>query len=191
MMLLDLTYKIPYYQMKKILLIVTITLLFYSCESNKTVKTKAQIEQEISDSLKIQNQVDDYMEKLDLSIKWDTAGFSKSGLIITNAKFFTEEYSSYKSVRLTYKNVSGKRIKAIRFKWYGVNAFGEPADCGSINDDGFGGGFDDSGLGSGKTTYGVWGILSRDGDEIIKAWATEIVFEDGTKWKSKHGALPK
>lgn len=177
--------------MKKILLIITISLLFYSCESHKKVKTQSQIKQEISDSLEIKDRVDDYMNKLNLSMKWDTAGFSKSGLIITNAKFFTEEYSNYKSVRLTYKNVSGKRIKAIRFKWYGVNAFGEPADCGNLDYDGFGGGFDDSGLGSGRTTYGIWSVLSRDGDKIIKAWATEIAFEDGTKWESKHGAKPQ
>ncbi len=79
------------------------------------------------------------------------------------------------------KNVSKKTISAIRFKWTGINAFGEPADMGITN--GEGGGFDDDKLRPSKSNSGEWSILSRDLKKVTKAWAYEVVFEDGTKWE--------
>lgn len=101
---------------------------------------------------------------------------------IISARPVKQEYSSYKDVSLTYKNVSGKNIEAIKFSWYGMNAFGEPADMGI--EDGLGRGFTDSKLRVGKTTTSEWSVLSKDLKKITKAWAYEVVFEDGTKWTS-------
>lgn len=114
----------------------------------------------------------------------DTVGVYKAPIKVTKAVFFEEEYSNYKSVRLTYTNVSGKVISAVKFKWYGENAFGEPADAGGFLA-GYGSGFMDDKLRPGKTTTGTWSILSRDGKKILRAWAYEVAFEDGTKWALK------
>jgi hypothetical protein len=67
-----------------------------------------------------------------------------------------------------------------------LNAFDEPADCGNISNPGFGGGYTDIVLKTGKSSSGTWSVLSRDGDKIVKAWPYEIVYEDGSKWKSEY-----
>jgi hypothetical protein len=100
---------------------------------------------------------------------------------VIKASLFKEEYSSSKSIRLTYKNISGKKIEAIRFYWTGVNAFGEPADMGGPID-GIGAGYTDDPLAIGKSRTSEWSIYSSDGKKVTKAWAKEVVFTDGTKW---------
>ena len=115
----------------------------------------------------------------------DTAGLSIAPVRVISAKLVKKEYSNYRDVHLVYKNYSKKRITAIRFQWYGVNAFGDPADMGNPMVKGFGGGFMDNGLGIGETDDGEWSISSRDAKKIIAAYATEIAFADGTKWKNK------
>ena len=50
-------------------------------------------------------------------ISKDTATTKDYPVKIISAGPFQNEYSNYKGVRLTYKNVSGKRISAIKFKW--------------------------------------------------------------------------
>lgn len=103
---------------------------------------------------------------------------------VIKASLFKEEYSSSKSIRLTYKNISGKKIEAIRFYWTGVNAFGEAAEMGSAIE-GIGGGYTDDALGVGKSRTSEWSIYSSDGKKVTKAWAKEVVFADGTKWQLK------
>jgi len=100
---------------------------------------------------------------------------------ILSAKPVEQEYSNYKDIRLSWKNISKKTISAIRFKWKGENAFGEPADMGVKT--GEGGGFSDDKLRPGKSDYGEWSILSRDLKKVTKAWVYEVAFEDGTKWE--------
>jgi hypothetical protein len=113
----------------------------------------------------------------------DTAGNSRAPVKVMISRLVRKEYSNYKDISLTYKNVSGKKITAIRFKWYGEDAFGNPADMGGSFAEGFGGGFDDEGLGIGRSKTGEWGILSNRGKKIIAAWPTEVVFADGSKWE--------
>jgi hypothetical protein len=113
--------------------------------------------------------------------KYDTAGLYLAMVKILSAKFVTKEYSNYKDIQLIYKNTGNKKISAIRFKWYGENAFNEPADMGGLKR-GWGTGFVDDGLRAGKTDSGSWNILSRDGKKILIAYPYEIAFEDGTKW---------
>lgn len=168
--------------MKNLIHLFLITLLcisVVSCEGKK----KPKIESE--SALESQMAVEESKERFYESLKWDTVGMSQSGIIITDARFVQEEYSNYKTVRIRYKNVSGKKIKAIRFKWHGINAFNDPAECGGI-DPGFGGGFTDDPISSGSTETKYWDVMSRYGDEITIAWPTEIAFEDGTKWKSSY-----
>lgn len=113
----------------------------------------------------------------------DTVGDHLAPVRVTKAYLFKEEYSSYKSIRLTFKNVSGKRIQAIRFEWYGENSFNEPADMGSYSYEGYGTGFDDDALGIGSSRSSTWSILSNDGKKVIGARAYEVAFIDGTKWE--------
>lgn len=120
-------------------------------------------------------------ERNGVGAKYDTAGLHLSPVKILSAKFVSKEYSNYKDIRLTYKNVSGKKISAIRFKWYGENAFNEPADMSGLVK-GWGGGFSDDVLRPGATDYGTWNILSRDGKKVLIAYPYEVAFEDGTKW---------
>ncbi|WP_312076492.1 hypothetical protein [Chryseobacterium sp.] len=101
---------------------------------------------------------------------------------IIKSRFIKQEYSNYKDVELTYKNVSKKDVKAIKFEWYGEDSFGEPADMGITN--GNGGGFTDDILKAGKKRTSTWSVLSSNGDKILTARAYEIVFTDGTKWKA-------
>ena len=112
----------------------------------------------------------------------DTAGLYLAPVKILKAKFVEQEYSSYKNVWLSYKNVSSKKIEAIRFRWYATNAFDEPAEVGGMID-GLGGGFADEVLKPNSTSSGEFDVLSKDGKNIILAWPYEVAFSDGTKWK--------
>jgi len=89
---------------------------------------------------------------------------------------------SFRNDELTYKNISSKNIKVIRFRITGINADGNAADMnGPI--DGIGGRDENDALRNGDTTTNDLKILSRDLDKITKAWVAEVVFSDGTKWK--------
>ncbi|HUC79780.1 MAG TPA: hypothetical protein VMR70_02655 [Flavisolibacter sp.] len=123
-------------------------------------------------------------EKHGVGAKYDTGGLYLAPVKVLSAKFVTKEYSNYKDISLRYKNVSNKVITAIRFKWYGENAFNEPADMGALRE-GWGGGFTDDALRPGATDYGVWSILSRDGKKVLIAYPYEVFFKDGTKWELK------
>ncbi len=136
--------------------------------------------QEIKDSLtnKINSDVND-------KVYGDTIGLSTSPVIILSYKIVKSESGSYRNVKISYKNTSDKQISAIRFMWKGINAFGEPADLGSSFANGYGGGFTDEGLGAGKSSSGIWEILSKDAKELTMAWPTEVIFVDKTKWLLK------
>lgn len=121
-------------------------------------------------------------EKNGVEAKYDTGGLYLAPIKVVSAKFVEKEYSNYKDVALRYKNVSNKIISAVKFKWYGENAFSEPADMGGLRE-GWGGGFTDDALRPGKTDYGEWSILSKDGKKILIAYPYEVVFKDGTKWE--------
>lgn len=114
---------------------------------------------------------------------FDTVGLYKAPVKVLSSKVVREEYSTYRSVRLKFKNISGKTVSAIKFKWYGTNAFNEPADLGNSMVEGFGGGFTDDALRAGKSTSATWSVLSRDAKKIKLAWPTEVSFADGSSWK--------
>jgi hypothetical protein len=121
-------------------------------------------------------------EKHGTGAKYDTGGLYLAAIKVVSAKFVTKEYSNYKDIALRYKNISDKVVTAIRFKWYGENAFNEPADIGALSE-GWGGGFTDDALRPGATDYGQWSILSRDGKKVLIAYPYEVVFKDGSKWE--------
>lgn len=138
----------------------------------------------LADSMDIARRTDSATQAVIKDALFDTAGISQAPVKVLSAKLVKQEYSNRKDIRLAWKNVSGNKIAAIRFKWYGLNAFGEPADMGSSGIiKGMGGGLADRSLAPGKTDSGEWSIMSNDGKKIVLAWPYEVAFEDGTKWK--------
>jgi len=111
----------------------------------------------------------------------DTIGSYKSPVQITSSSLVKREYGTYKDIKLIYKNVSKKKISAIKFRWKGIDAFGDPADMGGYTK-GFGGGFTDDILAPSKSDYGTWDMLSNNAKKITVVWVTEVAFSDGTKW---------
>jgi len=163
-----------------------IVLVLFSC-ANSGKSDSARDDTDSIDGMTVKewkkNYVDSIMKKITKDAIFDTVGLSLAPIKVTNAKLFKEEYSSYRSISLTFKNVSAKKIDAIRFAWYGENSFAEPADMGSSLTEGYGGGFTDKAIGPGRSMTLQWSILSRDGKKVILAWPTEVAFADGTKWK--------
>jgi hypothetical protein len=75
------------------------------------------------------------------SVYTDTSQILTSPVKVVSYRVVKNEYSSYKNVSLTWKNISNKSISGIKFRWQGVDAFGEPADLGDSFAPGFEGGF--------------------------------------------------
>jgi len=169
--------------MKKLLLIISIVLLF-SCE-NKTNYQETEYtgkDRVMFDSIK-ESLLTQSQERVKEEAKTtDTLGMYKSPVKILKAYMVDSESGRYRNIRLQYKNVSALKVTAIKFMWKGENAFLEPADMGNPILEGYGGGFTDDVLKPNETTAGTWSILSKDA-KTVEAWVTEVVFEDRTKWK--------
>lgn len=111
----------------------------------------------------------------------DTIGMSVAPVRVIKSRIVKKEYSNYRDIELVYKNFSEKKVTAIRFQWFGINSFNEPADMGySSFARGYGGGFTDDPLSPGRTDDGQWSITSRDAKKVVAAWVTEVAFADGT-----------
>lgn len=166
---------------------IVISLLSCQSEQDRNIAHVNAVIAEVDSAtakLKIERMSDSIMHSATSRVWMDTVGTSDGPVLILERKFVIKEYSNYKDVFLRYKNVSGKKIEAIKFRWYGTDAFGDPADMGITSEPGFGGGFTDDALSAGKSSNGKWSVMSMDGKKIVNAWAYEVVFSDGTKWKS-------
>ncbi|WP_346318223.1 hypothetical protein [Chitinophaga sp. YIM B06452] len=135
----------------------------------------------------VRNYTDSITKASERMVWFDTIGIENSPIKIKRAWLHNKEYSNYKDISLTFKNEGTKTVEGVKFRWYGENVFGDPADMGSsLGPDGFGGGFMDKKLKPGQTLTLTWNILSKDGRKVIKAWPTEVVFSDGSKWESTY-----
>lgn len=177
-------------KMLQLVTVVTRMLAFTSCDqANQKTELQKQMELDSFSRKAYGESADDHVKRMvNESIAkamFDTVGLYKAPVKVLKAKVVKQEYSSYRSVYLKYKNVSGKRVTGIKFNWYGTNAFNEPADLGNSLSSGFGGGFTDDGLRAGATDDGTWSVLSRDAKKIKLAWPIEVSFSDGTNWKLK------
>ena len=153
----------------------------FSCHQNNIISDQAKVIDSLpSYGQDTANKIR-YLEDKD-SILANASKANDCPIKILSSRPVEEEYSNYKNVYLSWKNVSKKTISAVRFRWIGVNAFGEPADMGSLLI-GEGAGFSDDKIRAGKSDNGTWTILSRDLKKITRAWAYEVAFSDGTKWK--------
>lgn len=135
------------------------------------------------DSLDKAAKVDSIISARMKAVMTDTTGLHTSPIQVTKATISQQSYSNFKDINLTYKNVSTKKVEAIRFRWYGENAFGEPADMGSYTSKGVGSGYDDDPISAGKSRTSSWSLTTSNVKKVVMAWAYEVVYEDGTKWK--------
>lgn len=111
----------------------------------------------------------------------DSVAIANAPIQITKSRIVERSHSKYRDISLTFKNTSGKTIKAARFKWEGLNAFGEPADMGLTK--GSGRGWMDKTLRPGQTLTLQWDVLSSDLSTLKNVLPYEVVFEDGATWE--------
>jgi hypothetical protein len=150
-----------------------------SCHQPTSSLISENEKQKFIDSFKLDQQLK--LDSIDKAVLFDTAGMSYAPIKIIKAEILPGGYS--RVVRIKYKNRTNKDISALRFKWYGLNAFNEPADLGSSYTKGFGGGFTDDILKAGSSTETDWRIGNNDGKKLVLAWPYEVAFSDGSKWK--------
>ncbi|MFH6968530.1 hypothetical protein [Flavobacterium sp. FlaQc-28] len=106
-----------------------------------------------------------------------------SPIKIISATLLKNQYSNHKDIKLTYKNITKKNIKAIKFEWYCENVFDEPASGQFFFVKGVTRKHTESLLKSRETESKIWEDFSTDANIIIAARAYYVVFSDGTKWQ--------
>jgi hypothetical protein len=172
------------FEMKKLtnsFLFILLIELLVSCNDVAKVNEKTIEDLEIEHMAR--KITDSIVKDSQFKANFDTVGLYNSPVKILKARLYNEEYSSFRDISLTFKNVSGKKIEGIRFKWYGLNVFGDPADMGTSFYEGFGTGFTDEVLYPNQTTTSSWDINSGNAKKIVLAWPYEVVFSDGKKWE--------
>jgi len=133
----------------------------------------------------VRSQMDSMQSSVEKSVAFDTIYDDPCPILIVSSRLTRSDYSSRRGIAFTYQNISQKKISAARFKWYGEDAFGEPADMGSYVFSGFGAGFDDDPIEPKQKRSVNYDIFSKDAKKIVKIWVTEVVYSDGIKWKSR------
>ena len=162
--------------MKKLLVV----LLLASCNSGDVKPTFA-------DTIKREQMKDSIIKKVyedanSNALKQDTINAKEAPVKITSSKVLDGETG--RVIWVFYKNVSKKKITAIRFKWYLVNAFNEPIDNGNSMIKGFDGGYSETELLPGKTENSEWDV-PHTAKKAIATYPTEVAFADGSNWKIK------
>lgn len=161
---------------QKITLII-LAVLLYSCDasSNKNKLNEKQLKEAQLKSAQI---VDNSLAKL----KDDSVKIANAPIKVTNFKIVKVEYSDYRNVQVTYKNVSDKTIEAIKFGIKGRTAFDKPAE--------FTGGFNgkvygniDEPIKPNKSNTVTFAVNSSDLKFIDYVRPYEIVYSDGEKFK--------
>lgn len=171
----------------KIKILLLIILISTSC-INKSKTNHLAIHNEIS--YKQTEKKDKPEEKLTYtdSIKksfLDTLNTKESPILIISSKLSKTQYSDHKDIRLTYKNLTKKSIKAIKFEWYCENAFEKPASGRNFFIKGKSEGTSSHLLKPKETRSQAWEDFSTDANKIIKARVYFVMFSNGTKWELK------
>lgn len=115
----------------------------------------------------------------------DTQKTKSSPVKIISSKLLNNQYSDHKDIQLIYKNVTHKKINAIKFEWYCENAFDKPASGQFFFIKGISNGHTDISLKPRDVHAKIWEDFSTDANKIIAARAYYVVFSDGTKWELK------
>lgn len=165
----------------KRLLLFSIPVIIISC--NKTNKkefsdhtqTNPKTEQNYSNKLSFNDSIK--------QVLLDTTNTHNSPIRIISSKIFNDPYSDHKNIKITYKNVTKKDIKGIKFEWYCLNSFEKPASGKSFFVKGKSTGIVTDYLKKGKTKSKIWEDFSTDALTIPSVRAYEVIFNDGTTWK--------
>lgn len=115
----------------------------------------------------------------------ETLNTDESPVQIISSKLSDTQYSDHKDIKLTYKNVSKKSIKAIKFEWYCENALEKPASGRFFFVKGKSEGYSDILLKPKETRSQIWEDFSTDANKIIKARVHFVMFSNGTNWELK------
>lgn len=154
-----------------------IVIILLSCNSSSNNEAAS-----VEDSLggRTEEEIRDSLKKIPSDVFFDTVGVASAPVKVLSATITRD--GSARKIEVFYKNISDKKVSGIRFGWFGRNAFGDLAEMGGLTN-GFGGGEDDRDLNAGQSRKSLF-LISSDAKKIL-VWPTEVVFEDGTTWKSK------
>ena len=131
-------------------------LVVFICSCKETEPPKKVTAEEIAFRQRYIDSMNDVLlEGAINKTSFDTSDQAKSPIKILSFKVVKSDGGNYRNVYLRYSNTSSKTINAIRFRWHGVNVFGEPADLGNYAALGFGGGFTDDVIRPSKTDDGT------------------------------------
>jgi hypothetical protein len=162
--------------MKKVIIFI-ILIGFFSCDFKNSQKKE---ELTFEEQLEVKKITDSYLQEARDNIGMDTSGQSNSPIKILKFRLVPHsEYSNYKDIELTYKNVSKKKIEGVKFSWYCKNVFGEVAENGQSW------GVTDEPILPNETTKSQWQMNSKDAKKIKNVIVTEVVFQDDSKWTNK------
>lgn len=168
----------------KILLLLTLTILNLGCKK----PSSSQIAQK-------ENKVRDYEKPAELllysknpndSIKQtflNSKNEKDSPIKIISSRISTNEYTTHKDIKIVYKNIGKKNIKAIKMEWYCENSFDEPSHGKFFFIQGKSTANITKLLKAGTIKTQVWEDFSTDANTIIKTRAYFVMFTDGTTWQ--------
>ena len=172
--------------MKNLLIILFSTfLLFFRCDKPVEPKTDHTHSQLIHSSGPAMNTAE-----LNEIPKTAIKQISPIPIKIIKATLHKNNYSDHKDIKLTFKNIGKKNIKAIKFEWFCVNSFDEPANGRFFYGEGR---FTENSihlLNSNQSKTEFWEDFSTDADKIIEIRAYYITYTDGTKWELNDNINP-
>lgn len=168
--------------MKRIIVMLMVIVL--SCQ-NKKENSSGNVREVLPDTAVNQDSPESSHEMVKAKYFKNDSGRDYPVKIIST-RLFKNQYSTFKNIRLTFKNVSRKNIQAIKFQWYTENALAEPSNLRSFYNRGESCGLYTNLLKQGKTSSIIFEEFSSDAKKIIAARPYEVVFSDGTKWAIKN-----
>ncbi len=159
----------------KIISLLIITILFLNCNNPKHIgenyiKNKQLLDTNSIDTILTQNKIYEEIIKENSDIK------------IIKARLSKNPYSDHKDIYITFKNLSKKPIKAIKFEWFCINSFDEPANGKYFYGQGRYKEKYVNLIKPGEIQTEHWEDFSTDASKITKIRAYYIVYTDGSKW---------
>lgn len=170
---------------KTLLLIFSSLILFLKCDHQKQEK-KAPVKLE-NHSKENESKTDTHSTEKSISKTTNSADYP---IKIVKATLIDNSYSHHKDIKIIYKNSSRKTIKAIKLKWFCINAFEEPASGNYFYGEGNFNGNITCLIKPGETKSKIWEDFSTDADKIIKVIVYYIVYNDGSKWELNEEKKP-
>jgi len=112
----------------------------------------------------------------------DTLKKEKSSVKIISSTLMKNQYSDHKDIKIVFKNSGRKTIKAIKFEWFCLNSFDEPASGRFFYGEGRFTANSVHVIKPGQSKSEFLEDFSTDANKIITTRAYYIVYTDGSKW---------